>query len=1100
MIDIPNGFHAVRRRASRIAGALFLVLGASCAGLSVAGAACASPPISPVTFRRMTCEYLDSPQGIDIAAPRLSWREVSNTKEFTQQSYRILVSSSPAFLAAGKGDVWDSGVTRSPETNLIPVRGRALASRERCWWKVQVWDRQGRRSAWSQAATFTMGLLSPRDWRADWIGLRATGQDSETQAFLSQARWIWYPESGQPREAAPIGRRDFRIPVRIPDGRTVTRAIFIGTADNQFVLSVNGREAGRGDNWRQPRTIDATRFLHPGLNMLSVQASNIGENGPNPAGFIGALKIQYQDGGAPTVISTNAQWMSSQTANAGNAAPSDTGDWRPAVELGANGVQPWGVVSREDLSGDRPPLAARYLRREFDAKARIVRATAYLCGLGFFQCFVNGKPATDHVMDPALSDYEKAAYYVTADVTPLVRSGKNAIGVMLGNGRFFAPRLTSVGSTKDYGVPRLRMQLEIVYADGSRQTVASGPGWSASDQGPIRTNNEYDGETYDARMAFRDWTLPGFSPQDGRWAKAEVLPAPGGQLRSQMIEPMRVTETLRPIRVTSPQPGVYLVDMGRTFYGTVRLRARAARGVTVRMTSGYELLPSGLIKTADNRSAKATDVYTFAGNGVETWSPVFKGQGYRRIQVTGFPGKLSVNNFEGLIEHTDVRPVGSFSCSNVLINKVHDAMREGMRMFLRSAPLDPDRDERQSWMGDPAKDSESEAYNFDVAAFYTKWMDDVRRSQRPDGTIPDVSMYWEFGSGVEWPSVFTIIPDWYAGFYADTRLEQRNYEAMKRWVIAMKKLHGRPDGTLEGAGYGDWCDTYSMDGKGPDSGSTPHDLVSSAYQYHNVRILQQAAERNGMTEDASMWRSIGDALASAFMTKFYDPHTRSYTSGTQCSFVLPLAFGLTPADPAQRQAIVDNLVKDITVTHHNHLTVGLLGVQWLFQVLSDSGRPDVAWTLATQRTRPSWGYMIDYGSRSIWERWDYDTRDPGMNSEALLIQAGNVDAWFYQTLGGIQYDPAKPGFAHILIHPRMLGDLTWVKCRFDSPHGLIVSNWTRQGQYATMNVTIPANTTATVTTPDGAAHEVGSGAWVWRSSVAAGTWAKEGSAQARARY
>ena len=235
-----------------------------------------------------------------------------------------------------------------------------------------------------------------------------------------------------------------------------------------------------------------------------------------------------------------------------------------------------------------------------------------------------------------------------------------------------------------------------------------------------------------------------------------------------------------------------------------------------------------------------------------------------------------------------------------------------------------------------------------------------------------------------------------------------------------------------------------------------------------------------------MWRSMGDALSVAFLRKFFDPATNTYTSGTQCSYVLPLAFGLVPPEPARRQTIIDNLVHDILVTHDGHLTVGLVGNQWLLQVLSDCGRADVAWSLVTQTTRPSWGYMIERGSNTIWERWDYDTRDPGMNSESLLIQAGNVDAWFYQTLGGIHYDPVKPGFAHILLHPQMLGDLTWVRCHFDSPHGRIVSDWTRTGQSVTLSVTIPANTTATVTTPDGVAHEMPSGHWTLTSRLSPG--------------
>lgn len=1041
-----------------------------------------SAPQSPVAFAHMTCEYLDNPEGIDTTSPRLSWQEVSSERGYSQSAYRVIAASSLKLLAAGTGDLWDSGKVRSSRTTLIAYNGVKLKSRMRCWWAVQVWDSRGRSSAWSKPATFSMGLLSPKDWTASWIGTNS-GLPHLDLSTLAGAKWIWFPEDGQPSAAAPLGSRYFRLTVNLPQDRAVKRAIFLGTADDAFTLFVDGAEAGKSDDWYLPKSIDLTGLIHGGANELAVEARNVGDSGPNPAGLIGALKIEYRDGGKE-VIHTGAAWKSSQTADAGwNAAGYDDGAWRPAMELGPYGMGPWGSLTQGDPrlpeSVNHPHLPARYLRREFTAPKRIAQATAYVCGLGFFQLSLNGKPATDHVMDPVLSDYQKADYYVTMDVTKLLRTGRNAIAVVLGSGRFYAARLNST----NYGTPRLLLQLEITYADGSRQTVVSDGSWRVTDRGPIRANNEYDGEAYDARMTMPGWMLPGYRASGGGWSPAEILSAPGGKLCAQMMEPMRVTGRVHPVGIASPKPGVYVVDMGHTFYGTVRLRAKAKRGTTVRMTSAYALLPDGTLKTADNRTAQATDSYTFAGNGEETWNPVFKGQGYRRVQVTGFPGTPTAGNFEGLDEHTDVRPVGSFSCSNPLVNEIHDAMRTGMTMFLRSAPLDPDRDERQAWMGDPAKDSESEAYNFDVAAFYTKWMDDVRVSQRPDGSIPDVAMYWTNGNGVEWPSVFTIIPDWYTGFYADNGLERKQYQAMKHWVIAMREQHTLPDGTLHGVGFGDWCDTYTIDGRVGDNGMTPLDLVATSYQYNNVRILQRAAERLGKADDARMWRSMGDALSSAFMRRFFDPATCTYTSGTQCSYVLPLAFGLLPSDPAQRKSIVGNLVRDIMVTHDKHLTVGLIGNQWLLQVLTEYGRPDVAWALVTQTTKPSWGYMIARGSRTIWERWDYDTRDPGMNSEALLIQAGNVDAWFYQTLGGINYDPAHPGFAHILIQPRIVGDLTWVKCRFDSPHGTVVSDWTRAGRTVTMTVTIPANTTATVTTPDGIAHEMISGTWVLKSRV-----------------
>jgi len=533
-----------------------------------------------------------------------------------------------------------------------------------------------------------------------------------------------------------------------------------------------------------------------------------------------------------------------------------------------------------------------------------------------------------------------------------------------------------------------------------------------------------------------------------------------------------VTQIVQPVSVSKSIDGSYVVDMGQNFYGTFRLKAQAPRGTEIRLTSAYSLKADGTLKTADNRGARCTDVYTFAGNGTETWNPQFKGQGFRRIRVTGFPGVLTVGNFEGLVIHTAAEPAGSFECSNELVNHIHSNLCWGARMFLRSAPLDPDRDERQAWMGDPAKDSESEAYNWDVSCFYRKWMVDVQQCQRADGSIPSVAMYWDDGDGVEWPSVFTIIPDWFIDFYGDDKVARAHYDSMKKWVLAMRR-HERPDGTLNATSYGDWCDTYTMGGKISDFGFTPRDLISSAYQYHNYRIMQRLATLTGNTEDQKTFADLASKLKDAFNRKFLDPQTHVYFGDTQCSYLLPLTFGLVPDD--QRDAVANKLVDDILIKHQGHLSVGLVGMQWLMQTLTDIGRPDVAWTIATQTTLPSWGYMISKGATTIWERWDFESRGSAMNSEALLIQAGNLDAWFYQTLAGIR--PAAPGFKRILIKPEILGDLTWVKSHFDSPYGRIESNWERKEHQLIMDVTIPVNTTATIIVPgkNGGPHEVGSG-------------------------
>jgi alpha-L-rhamnosidase len=339
-------------------------------------------------------------------------------------------------------------------------------------------------------------------------------------------------------------------------------------------------------------------------------------------------------------------------------------------------------------------------------------------------------------------------------------------------------------------------------------------------------------------------------------------------------------------------------------------------------------------------------------------------------------------------------------------------------------------------------------------------------------------MYWLFGDGVEWPSTFTIIPDWFIDFYGDSSVAESHYAAMKKWVLAMR-MHEVEDGTLEATSYRDWCDTATMGGKISDKGATPGELVSSAYQYHNERIMERLAKQMGHADDERTFRELADKLKIAYNKKFLDSQTHTYQGGTQTGYVLALQFGLAPAE--QRDALIANLVDDIMVKHNGHLSVGLIGMQWLMQTLTDIGRPDVAWTIATQTTRPSWGYMLSKGSTTLWERWDYDTRDPGMNSEALLIQGGNLDAWFYQTLAGIR--PAAPGFKKILIQPNVVGDLTWVKAHFDSPYGRIASEWKIEGNQLTMDVTVPANTTATIVVPgkNGGTHEVGSGTYRFTS-------------------
>jgi alpha-L-rhamnosidase len=973
-----------------------------------------------VSVTSLRCEDRIAPLGIDVQQPRFSWKIESDQRGENQTAYQIVVDGQ-----------WDSGKVLSSQSIQLEYAGPALAPAKDYSWKVRVWDSAGNPSAYSDIAKFSTGLGS---WNAKWIGR----DELENAQFFGAAQWIWFPE-GNPATSAPVAQRFFKKDFTL--AANPLRATVSVTADDGFDVFINGTKVGTGDSFSRPGEFEISALLHSGANTIAITANNVG-TAANPAGLVARLSVRFS-AGSDFELLTNSSWSASTNGTA----------WTAAQAMGAYGMAPWGTMNVRQLP-------ARHLRKDFNADPakQVARATAYVCGFGFFDLFLNGQEVSDHVMDPAISDYTKALYYVTFDVTGQINPDANAIGLMLGNGRFFAPRFKDPAPTQTFGFPKAMVQLEIEYTDGSKTKILSDESWRMTDKGPIRRNNEFDGEEYDARMELPGWDTASYD--DSTWEPVQLVAAPGGAIKSQIIEPMKITHIIHPVSVTNPASGKYIVDMGESFYGTVRLKASAPAGTTVNMVSAYSLKPDGTLKTADNRGALTKDTYIFKGQGVEIWNPRFKGQGFRHIEVTGFPGVPTVDNFEGLVIHTDVEVTGSFDSSHALINQTHAALNRGARMFLRSAPLDPDRDERQAWMGDPAKDAESEAYNFNVAAFYTKWMDDVARSQRSNGTIPDVATFWDWGEGVEWPSVFTIIPDWFAEFYGDRRLADTHYAAMKTWVLAMRK-HEQPDGTLGATSYGDWCDASTMDTLN-NNGSTPGNLVSSAYQYHNYRIMERIAASRGATADQLTFGTLAGNLKTAYNVRFLNTTTHVYQGDTQCAYVLALKFGLVPDN--QREAVIAKLIDNILVKNNGHLSVGLIGMQWLMQTLTDIGRADVAWTIATRTTRPSWGYMFSKGSTTIWERWDGDTRDPSMNSESLLILAGNLDAWFYQTLAGIR--PISAGFKTFMIKPEIVGDLTWAKAHFDSPYGRISSDWKIDSPTAlSFDCAVPSNSSAVVHFP-----------------------------------
>jgi alpha-L-rhamnosidase len=1046
--------------------------------------------LAPTDLR---CEYLHDPLGIDTPQPRLSWildAGAAPARGQRQTAWQVRVAGSPALLAAGHGDLWDSGKVVSDQSIHVPYAGVALASGQACFWKVRVWDRAGRPSDWSKSALWTMGLLRAADWKAMWIGK----DEVETNTTLAGVSWIWCPE-GDPATAARVGSRWFRRGFDLPADRKVQRARILMTADNEFTLFINGQQVGTGNNFHQASEFDLAALLQPGHNLLAVLARNSGD-APNPAGLLGRLEVEFVDG-EPLMLATDESWKASAKETTGWEKPAlDDAAWPAARNLGPAGIAPWGQVNGPQ---DRR-LPARMLRHEFALTKPVRRAMVYFSGLGLSELYINGAKVGDAVLSPALSQYEKRAFYVTYDVTGQLRPGANAVGAWLGNGRFYAPRLSVPTATVGFGFPKLLFQMHVEFADGTSEDILSDDTWKLTTDGPIRANNEYDGEDYDARKEMPGWTQPGFD--DANWERAQLVTAPDGnlyhtrpfgsdvaavgrlfhkqpegRLSAPMMPPIRVTETSKPKSVRELRPGVFIFDFGQNLVGWCRLKVAGPAGTMVTLRHAETLRPDGSLYLDNLRSARVTDTYILKGAGTEIYEPRFTYHGFRFVEVRGFPGRPDLSALEGRVVNDDLERAGDWESSNALLNRIHRNIYWGVRGNYRSIVTDcPQRDERQGWLGDRSAEAKGETFLFNTAPLYAKWVQDMADAQKDNGSVPDVCpAYWPlYSDGITWPSSTIIIPGHLLTQFADNGLIARHYPSMKLWLDHMAGF--LKDDLMPRDTYGDWCvppENPKLIHSQDPARKTAGPLLGTAYYVHCLELMVQYAASLGKAEDAARYGELAGRLKTAFNRAFLKPDGGQYDNGSQTSCVLPLALGLAP--DGDREEVFAHLVGKITGESHNHIGTGLIGGQFLMQTLTRGGRADLAYTLATNTSYPSWGYMVEKGATTIWELWNGDTADPAMNSGNHVMLVGDLLTWLYEDLAGIQSDPGRPGFRHIVMRPRPVGDLRFVRATHRSPYGLIASAWRKEGRTFDWRLTVPPNTTATVFIPTTGAGRVTEG-------------------------
>ena len=706
------------------------------------------------------------------------------------------------------------------------------------------------------------------------------------------------------------------------------------------------------------------------------------------------------------------------------------------------------------------------LRHEFAVRKPVKSARAYVCGLGYFELHVNGAKVGDHVLEPLFTNYDKRVLYVTHDITAQVKAGRNAFGVFLGNG-WYNPQPRDVwnfhaAAWRDR--PKLLLQAEIVYEDGTVQRVVSGPDWRVS-TGPVVFDGLRNGETYDARLELPGWDAAGFD--DAAWKPAEIAPAAAGRRVAQTV-PIKVQQTLPAVAVSEVKPGVFVFDMGQNLAGWAQLRVSGAAGTEVTLRYAEQLGADGDIDQAHIATfikdmPFQTDTYILKGQGDEVWEPRFTYHGFRWVQVTGYPGTPTLDAVRARVVHSDFAGAGEFECNHAMLNAIQKCTRWSYVSNFVGIPTDCPHREKNGWTGDAMLAAETGLFNYRAAPAYEKWLNDfddaLRESGQLPGIVPTGGWGYNWGSGPAWDSAYIHLP-WYLYLYGgDRRVLETHYAGMKRYMEFMDSMS---DNDLLHFGLGDWCPPAG----GPNGHSTPASLTSTGYYFANARIMERVAGVLGKAAEARRYGEQAERIRRAFNRAFFSVEHNRYAEGDQTSQGCALYQGL--AHPLREKAALDALVKAVEAAN-GHLTFGILGAKYVPHALAEQGRADVAMRLFTQEDYPGYGLWLKQGATTLWESWSGD-------ASRNHIMFGDISAWMFRWLAGIHPDPEQPGFAHTILRPTLVPGLDWVKASHASPYGTLSSAWHRNGGQAVFAVTIPPNATATVWLPaESAAAVTGEG-------------------------
>ncbi len=831
---------------------------------------------STAKLNSLMCEGQENPLGIDREQPLLQWKMIDSQRGAAQTAYQVLVASSSELLDDNQGDMWDSGKVGSDQSVFIRYQGKPLETAKTYFWKVRIWDQNGKVASWSESASWEMGLLSPSDWKAAWIA----------------------------------------------------------------------------------------------------------------------------------------------------------------------------------RSNEKPGRSV-YMRKEINLTGKeISKARLFVTGLGSYVFSINGSKVGYDLLTPGWTDFNKRVEYQVYDVEEWLQPGKNALGAELGN-MWWSGGVGWKGGVKySEGPLKLLAQLLVIFEDGTSEVFSTDTTWKWHES-PIVYDHIYHGEIYNANLEQEGWDEPGFN--DSAWVTAEPARYEG-VVCGPRFPALREELELDAINLTEPVKGEYVFDLGQNMVGWAQFMVAGAKGDTVKLRFAELLHEDGTVAQENLRSARVTDMIICNGDNI-VWEPKFTYHGFRYVQVSGLKTKPEQTDLIGKVIHTSEPFIGEFETSNKLINAIYKNITWGQRGNFFAVPTDcPQRDERLGWMGDAQIFAPTANFNMNLDRFWGKWMTDIFDGQDSAGWVHDVSPAIVVSGPAKpgWGDACIVIPWLTYTYFGDTRIIEDNYQAMKKWVDYM---HSKSENLIyiwgkkgEWNGYGDWIAVEK----------SPSEPIGTAYFFYSAKLLSKMAGVIGNTVDSSYYGNLAQKIASAYQSHYWRKDSLNYPGKTQTASLLPLAFGITP--PELKDQVVKNLVDNVKAKNM-HPSTGFLGTGYILPMLSATGNHDLAYQMINQITYPSWGYMVEKGSTSIWELWNSDSEKPeGMNSRNHFA-LGCVGEWMWNTLAGINICEKMPGFKRIIIKPQPVGDLKWVNAEYETNYGKLSVSWNIEGEKFSMNLVVPANSNALIIPP-----------------------------------